>query len=643
MAEEIKVVIVGEQGPSGQGVPNLGTTGQYLRKASDTDFDTEWTDSSVSIPGLNDVDDVTIVAAVEGQVLTFDGTNWVNQDGVAVANVADIGDVVITNPQHRDVLVYDGGLNVWENQPVSTGGGSGTDNHSALLNLGADDHTQYHNDARGDIRYYLKSEVNLALVGKSNVGHTHVEADITNLDKYTQLQTDNLLATKAASVHTHVINDVTGLQTSLDGKANTGHTHVEADIDDLDKYTQAEVNSLLSGKADSVHTHVIGDVIGLQTSLDGKASVAQGNLADTSVQPGDNLSVLNDDLGLVFTSDLGVSVATLAGGKIPVNQLPNISITDTFVVTSEVAMLALSVQTGDVAIRTDLSSTFILQGTDPTLIGSWVELATPTDTVTSVDGRTGTITLTDLYEPLIGAKGTAFNKNFGTASGTVAEGNDSRLSDARTPLAHTHIEADILDLDKYTQSEVNILLSNKADNSHNHVITDVTGLQSALDAKSDNGHTHVKADITDFNEGDYATSAQGLLADSASQPGDNLSSFVDDIGLLVSNTGTATTSGTIPQILIDVPVPNNEQRLLVVSVRGKDLATGDMYWKYTRLGAKTIANTTTLVGGVANDLGYDSAAAAWTAVASTGSGNISIVVTGELGKTIQWTANVEIK
>jgi len=31
MAEEIKVVVVGEQGPSGQGVPNLGTTGQYLR------------------------------------------------------------------------------------------------------------------------------------------------------------------------------------------------------------------------------------------------------------------------------------------------------------------------------------------------------------------------------------------------------------------------------------------------------------------------------------------------------------------------------------------------------------------------------------------------------------------------------------
>lgn len=34
------------------------------------------------------------------------------------------------------------------------------------------------------------------------------------------------------------------------------------------------------------------------------------------------------------------------------------------------------------------------------------------------------------------AKNTAFNKNFGSIAGTVCQGNDSRLSDARTPLAH---------------------------------------------------------------------------------------------------------------------------------------------------------------------------------------------------------------
>jgi hypothetical protein len=40
---------------------------------------------------------------------------------------------------------------------------------------------------------------------------------------------------------------------------------------------------------------------------------------------------------------------------------------------------------------------------------------------------------------------TAFNKDFGNVVGTVCEGNDSRLSDARTPTAHTHTSLEITD------------------------------------------------------------------------------------------------------------------------------------------------------------------------------------------------------
>lgn len=42
-----------------------------------------------------------------------------------------------------------------------------------------------------------------------------------------------------------------------------------------------------------------------------------------------------------------------------------------------------------------------------------------------------------VYEPVF-TKNSAFNKNFGNAAGTVCQGNDSRLSDARTPKAHNH-------------------------------------------------------------------------------------------------------------------------------------------------------------------------------------------------------------
>ncbi len=53
------------------------------------------------------------------------------------------------------------------------------------------------------------------------------------------------------------------------------------------------------------------------------------------------------------------------------------------------------------------------------------------------DGTTN-ITVADATKEPAFTKNTAFNKNFGTTSGSVCQGNDARLSDARTPTAHTH-------------------------------------------------------------------------------------------------------------------------------------------------------------------------------------------------------------
>lgn len=50
--------------------------------------------------------------------------------------------------------------------------------------------------------------------------------------------------------------------------------------------------------------------------------------------------------------------------------------------------------------------------------------------------------------------------------------------------------------------------------------------------------TLVKADITDFSDADYATAAQGSLADTALQSGDNVSELVNDAGYLTQIPGT---------------------------------------------------------------------------------------------------------
>lgn len=150
----------------------------------------------------------------------------------------------------------------------------------------------------------------------------------------------------------------------------------------------------------------------------------------------------NVNLGLVATAiqstEKGAAngVATLdAGSKIPQSQLPAIAITDTFVVASQVAMLALTAETGDVAVRTDLNKSYILAGTDPTVLADWQELLTPTDAVQSVNGQTGTVVLTTTNI----AEGTnlyyttgRFDTAFGTKSTSdLSEGSNLYFTAAR--------------------------------------------------------------------------------------------------------------------------------------------------------------------------------------------------------------------
>ena len=87
-------------------------------------------------------------------------------------------------------------------------------------------------------------------------------------------------------------------------------------------------------------------------------------------------------------------VAPLDGSsKIASTYLPAIAITETFVVASQSAMLALTAQTGDVAVRTDENKSYILSAEPASTLGNWQELLTPTDAVTSVNGQTGVVSV----------------------------------------------------------------------------------------------------------------------------------------------------------------------------------------------------------------------------------------------------------
>ena len=127
---------------------------------------------------------LTGLAYVTGDILYYDGANL---------NRLPIGSV-------SEVLTVVSGLPSWE---APTGGG--VTDHGALTGLGDDDHTQYLNNTRGDARYYTQTQLN---AGQLDTRY------------YTETEVNSLLSGKANTSHTHIIADVTGLQTALDTKAD---------------------------------------------------------------------------------------------------------------------------------------------------------------------------------------------------------------------------------------------------------------------------------------------------------------------------------------------------------------------------------------------------------------------------------------
>lgn len=125
------------------------------------------------------------------------------------------------------------------------------------------------------------------------------------------------------------------------------------------------------------------------------------------------------------SSDEGSTITESVLGQA---SLPQVAISNTFVVASQAAMLALTAQEGDVAVRSDLNKTYILTTTPATTLGNWQELLTPTDSVLSVDGLTGAVSL-----PVDAVAGTGSKRTLGTSATSAAAGNDSRLTNARVP------------------------------------------------------------------------------------------------------------------------------------------------------------------------------------------------------------------
>lgn len=165
------------------------------------------------------------------------------------------------------------------------------------------------------------------------------------------------------------------------------------------------------------------------TGLGGAAVLNVGTTAGT-VAAGDDSRIT----GAVQSTQVGAAngVASLGSdGLVPSSQLPAIAITDTFVVNSQSAMLALSAQVGDIAVRTDLNQSFILTATPASTLANWQELLTPPNSVTSVNGQTGAVSLnySDVGAPSTSGTNATGTWNIGISGNAATATTASSVTD----------------------------------------------------------------------------------------------------------------------------------------------------------------------------------------------------------------------
>ncbi len=131
---------------------------------------------------------------------------------------------------------------------------------------------------------------------------------------------------------------------------------------------------------------------------------------------------------------------------------------------NEEEMLSLNIQKGDMCIRSDENKTYILQNEPATELQNWLELATPTDAVQPVNGKTGAVTLTHEDVRAVQANtaitGTTKCKITYDSKGLVTSGED--LTSADIPNISETYEVKSNKSDSFTESSSTTYASTKA-------------------------------------------------------------------------------------------------------------------------------------------------------------------------------------
>ena len=131
------------------------------------------------------------------------------------------------------------------------------------------------------------------------------------------------------------------------------------------------------------------------TTLTNKPSLFDGDYANLSNKP----SLFNGDY-TTLTNKPTIPNQLTAGTNVTITNdvidVASVALTSVRTATSESAQLALSLQEGDVVVRTDLNESYMHNGGSAGTMADYTLLATPTNAVLSVVGQTGSISASQI-------------------------------------------------------------------------------------------------------------------------------------------------------------------------------------------------------------------------------------------------------
>lgn len=330
-------------------------------------------------------------------------------------------------------------------------------------------------------------------------------------DGYTQVEIDEIMSGKADVAHTHTIDNVTNLQTELDGKVPTSRTvngkslagDVTLSASDVgaapsshdhndEYYIKSEVDSKLSDKSDKTHNHdsVYADIDhnhdGVYATAGhnhdskydakGAAAAVQTNLNTVSDTIGDHTS--NADIH--FTASERTKLSGIAAGA-QVNTVTGVKGgSESTYRTGNINITKANIGLGNVDNTADANKS--------------VKHATTADSATSAtkatqDGNGKVISST--YETKTDASAKLTEAKTYADNAASAVKNDL-LNNAGAAYDTLKELGDLIDDNKDAIEALEDIAAGKANATHTHAISDVTNLQSALDGKANSSHgTHV--------------------------------------------------------------------------------------------------------------------------------------------------------